>query len=296
MTEQILAVQRMQDYIEEHLEERIGIEELARVSLFSPWHSYRLFRSYIGLTPSEYIRRLRLAKAALRLKKEHLRITDAALDFGFGSVDGFTRAFHREFKMCPGTYAASPVPIALFVPYGAKFRALKKEPIPMEGHNTVFIQKIRKPLRKVLVKYGIQATDYFSYCAEVGCAVWGILLSMDSLCGEPVCLWLPEKYRKQGSSAYVQGVETALDYSGRVPDGFGVLTLPEAEYLMFQGEPFEEENYCQAISTVEQAMDRYDPSVLGYCWDEENPRIQLEPKGQRGYIEFRAVKPTGKQG
>ena len=189
MTEQILAVQRMQDYIEEHLEEKIGIEELARVSLFSPWHSYRLFRSYIGLTPSEYIRRLRLAKAALRLKKEHLRITDAALDFGFGSVDGFTRAFHREFKMCPGTYAASPVPIALFVPYGAKFRALKKEPIPMEGHNTVFIQKIRKPLRKVLVKYGIQATDYFSYCAEVGCTVRGILLSMDSLCGEPVCLW-----------------------------------------------------------------------------------------------------------
>ena len=86
MTEQILAVQRMQDYIEEHLEEKIGIEELARVSLFSPWHSYRLFRSYIGLTPSEYIRRLRLAKAALRLKKEHLRITDAALDFGFGSA------------------------------------------------------------------------------------------------------------------------------------------------------------------------------------------------------------------
>ena len=64
MTEQILAVQRMQDYIEEHLEEKIGIEELARVSLFSPWHSYRLFRSYIGLTPSEYIRRLRLWTSA----------------------------------------------------------------------------------------------------------------------------------------------------------------------------------------------------------------------------------------
>lgn len=67
----------------------------------------------------------------------------------------------------------------------------------MEGHNTVFIQKIRKPLRKVLVKYGIQATDYFSYCAEVGCTVRGILLSMDSLCGEPVCLWLPEKYSRE---------------------------------------------------------------------------------------------------
>ncbi|MDY2656004.1 MAG: GyrI-like domain-containing protein, partial [Candidatus Limiplasma sp.] len=32
---------------------------------------------------------------------------------------------------------------------------------------------------------------YFPYCEEVGCDVWGMLLSMDSLCGEPVCLWLP---------------------------------------------------------------------------------------------------------
>ena len=37
-------------------------------------------------------------------------------------------------------------------------------------------------------------------------------------------------------------------------------------------------------------MDGYDPSVVGYCWDDENPRIQLEPRGQRGYIELRAVR------
>ena len=38
------------------------------------------------------------------------------------------------------------------------------------------------------------------------------------------------------------------------------------------------------------AMNNYDPSVIGYCWDDENPRIQLEPRGQRGYIELRAVR------
>ena len=124
MNEQILAVQRMQDYIEAHLEETIGLSYMAGVSLFSPWHSHRLFQEYTGLTPAGYIRRLRLAKAALRLKKENIYIIDVAFDLGFGSVDGFTRAFYREFGMYPSDYAADPVLITLFVPYGAKFRAL----------------------------------------------------------------------------------------------------------------------------------------------------------------------------
>ena len=59
---------------------------------------------------------------------------------------------------------------------------------------------------------------------------------------------------------------------------------------MFQGPTFREEDYCEAIRTVQAAMDGYDPSVVGYCWDDENPRIQLEPRGQRGYIELRAVR------
>ena len=38
-------------------------------------------------------------------------------------------------------------------------------------------------------------------------------------------------------------------------------------------------------------MRTYDPTLYGYAWDDENPRIQLEPRGERGYIELRAVKP-----
>ena len=45
MREQILAVQRMQDYIEKNQTGEIRLSELARASLFSPWYAYRLFRS-----------------------------------------------------------------------------------------------------------------------------------------------------------------------------------------------------------------------------------------------------------
>ena len=96
MKEQVLAVQRMQDYIEEHLSEEITLADLARVSMYSPWHAYRLFRKHVGITPAEYIRKLRLSKSAMRLKNEDVRITDIAYDMGFGSLDGYTRAFHRE--------------------------------------------------------------------------------------------------------------------------------------------------------------------------------------------------------
>ena len=84
----------------------------------------------------------------------------------------------------------------------------------------------------------------------------------------------------------------AIHDTGSVPDGFEVITLPAAKYLMFQGEPFEEENYCQAIETVQASMQKYDSSVIGYTWDHSNPRIQLEPRGERGYIELKAIQPV----
>lgn len=290
MNEQVLAVQRMQDYIEKHLIETITLADLARVSLFSPWHSYRIFKEYTQLTPAEYIRRLRLSKSALRLRDETCKIIDVAFDLGFGSADGYTRAFFREFGCTPREYASAPVPLSLFIPYGVKFRELRKEKKEMEHVKSVFIQVVEKPTRKAIIKRGVAADDYFAYCEEVGCDVWGVLTSMHSLCGEPVCLWLPEKYRTSGTSRYVQGVEVSADYNGPVPEGFDLIELPAAKYLMFQGEPFEEEDYCQAITNVQQAMEKYDPSVLGLSWDKENPRIQLEPIGKRGYIELLAVK------
>lgn len=292
MTEQILAVQRMQEYIDAHLEEEITLSDLAQVSLFSPWHAYRLFRQHTGLTPADYIRRLRLSRSAVRLKRDGCRVTDAAFELGFRSVDGYQRAFHREFGCNPGEYARTKVPIPLFIPYGVKFRELRKKMLDMKEVQSVFVQLVKKPERKVILKRGVKAEEYFAYCGEVGCDVWGILTSMDSLCGEPVCLWLPEAYKKPGTSTYVQGVETTVEYSGVVPEGFDVITLPAAEYLAFQGEPFREEDYGEAILAVEAAMDRYDPTVIGYRWDDENPRIQLEPRGERGYIELRAVCPN----
>ena len=289
MNDKIIIVQKMQDYIQNHINDKITLTDLANIAFFSPWYAHRLFKEYTGLTVADYIRKIRLTEAAKQIKNANARIIDVALEMGFESHDGFTRAFVKEFKMTPSSYKSNHSPITFFIPYGVKFRQLK-ENNKMENVRNVFIQVINKPERKVIIKRGVKASEYWDYCNEVGCDIWGTLLSIDSLCGEPVCLWLPEKYILPNTSKYVQGVEVEMDYNGDIPNGFDLITLPACEYLMFQGEPFEEEDYADAISSVQQSMNKYDPSIIGYLWDDENPRIQLEPRGKRGYIELKAIK------
>lgn len=289
LEEHVEAVQRMQDYIERNLDRKITLADLTRASMYSPWYSYRLFVQVLHMTPSVYLRRLRLSRSALKLRDEKTKIVDVAFEAGFGSVDGYQRAFYREFGCNPFEYSNSPTPIYLFRPYGVKYAKIRKD-IAMKEVKNVFIQVVEKQERKVIIKRGKQAKGYWSYCEEVGCDVWGLLTSIKSIGGEPVCLWLPSQYIAPGTSEYVQGVEVPMDYTGGIPEGFDVIELPKCKYVMFQGEPFEEAEFSEAIQEVCDAIKKYDPQLLGYCWDNANPRIQLEPIGARGYIELHPVK------
>ena len=294
MDEQREAVRKMQDYIREHIQEDITIENLAEVSAFSTWHARRLFQKYLNMSPAVYIRRLKLSKSALRLRDEQVTVLDVAMDLGFGSVDGYQRAFRREFGCNPKEYSSSPVPVWLFTPYLIENKSAKERNVSKMSENkeirNVFIQVIEKPARKVIIKRGIKADEYFSYCEEVGCDVWGLLTSIRSISGEPVCMWLPKHLRKPVTNEYVQGVEVESDFSGSIPEGFEIIDLPAAKYLLFRGEPFADEDYEQAIVEIWEAEKKYDPAFIGYEWDKDNPRIQLEPRGKRGYIELVPVK------
>lgn len=288
MDETRAAVRVMQDYITEHISEEITIDDLARCSSFSPGYARKLFLKHLGMTPAVYTRRLKLSKSALRLRDEKISVLEVAMDMGFGSVDGYQRAFRREFGCNPKEYALSPIPIWLFTPYFIMDEERKKR--KMSEIRNVFIQVIEKPSRKVIIKRGLNANEYFSYCEEVGCDVWGLLKSIKSISGEPVCMWLPQEMRKPVTNEYVQGVEVEEDYSGKVPEGFEIIDLPAATYLLFRGEPFADEDYEVAITEIWDAEKKYNPEFIGFKWDDKNPRIQLEPRGERGYIELVPVK------
>lgn len=290
------AVQKLQDYMEANLRRSITLKELADVAGYSPWHMSRIFKEITGKTPFEYLRALRLTKAALFLRDNEARIIDVALDYVFDSHEGFTRAFSREFGLSPYKYSKSTPPIQLFIPSKVydTYRQFHKEGKTVENKiatKSIFVQLIERPARKVLLKRGIKAEEYFAYCEEVGCDVWSVLTSVKEALYEPIGMWLPKHLIKPGTSKYVQGVEVPLSYSNIVPEGFELIELPACTMMVFQGEPYDDDNFEDEIGLVWEHIDRFNPAIYGYEWDPEAaPRFQLAPMGYRGYIEARPVK------
>ena len=294
--EAIKAVQRMQDYIEEHLNSSITLSDLAKAAGYSQWHSSRIFKELTGKTPFEYIRELRLSRAALELRDGHKKVADVAFDFVFDSHEGFTRAFSRQFGVSPKKFSKGKGPVQAFIPERIRdyYTKLQKGEIDMSKEkraNTVFVQVVERPARKLIIRRGVKATHYFEYCEEVGCEVWDILTGIKEAMYEPAGMWLPEKLIKPGTSAYVQGVEVPVDYSGEIPEGFEIIDLEPCKMMVFQGEPYDDERFEEAIEELWETMKDYNPKIYGYEWaDDEAPRFQLEPQGYRGYIEARPVR------
>jgi AraC family transcriptional regulator len=97
-------VQRVVDYLAEHLDEGLDLEALARVACFSPYHFHRVYRALLGETVSDTVRRLRLQRAAIDLLDRELSIERTACRAGYASQAAFTRAFRAEYGTPPARY------------------------------------------------------------------------------------------------------------------------------------------------------------------------------------------------
>jgi AraC family transcriptional regulator len=293
------AVDRMQKTIEQHLSEPITLAQLARSACYSPYYAARIFKDLTGKTPFEYIRHRRLSAAAVRLTSSDTRVIDVAFDFVFDSHEGFTRAFAKYFGLPPAEFRRTRSAVSLFLPAALRthYSRRRKGEIAMTKQKTqsfVFVQIVERPARRLILKRGKKATHYFEYCEEVGCEVWKTLGGIENAIHEPMGLWLPETLRREGTSEYVQGVEVEQDAPVAEPDGFEAMDLPPCRMLVFQGQPFKDEDFEEAIGALWDAINTYNPESIGHVWaDDDAPRFQLEPMGYRGYIEGRPVRPVG---
>jgi AraC family transcriptional regulator len=83
------------------------LTSLANIARLSPYYFLRTFQSLTGTTPHQYVLRLRLRRAGVRLRTEKARVIDIALDSGFNDVTNFNRTFRAEFGLSPRAYRAS---------------------------------------------------------------------------------------------------------------------------------------------------------------------------------------------
>jgi AraC family transcriptional regulator len=96
-------IQRSIDYIDENITKKISVEELANISGFSTYHYYRVFYSYVGMPVIEYVTRRKLQYSVFHLSSGE-RVLDIALNYGFETHSGFTKAFKKAFGYSPNYY------------------------------------------------------------------------------------------------------------------------------------------------------------------------------------------------
>ena len=90
-------------YLDENYNQNITLEEMAEIARYSRYHFSRLFHSLTGKKPMEYLRNLRLQKAA-ELLSSGVSVSDTAMQCGFNSPNYFCKIFREKFGRVPSSY------------------------------------------------------------------------------------------------------------------------------------------------------------------------------------------------
>jgi AraC family transcriptional regulator len=98
-------IERCLGFIQEHIKDELRLEDLAAAAAFSKYHFHRVFKVMVGETPADYVKRLRLERAASFLKtRPSLPLSELAEECGFSSPSVFAREFRAAFQMTPSRY------------------------------------------------------------------------------------------------------------------------------------------------------------------------------------------------
>lgn len=208
-------MERIVCYIEHNLDTELSAPELSRMAGYSLFHFCRVFHAYQGVTVMVYVRarRMCLAAASLTNGKDGL---ETALDLGYATHGGFTRAFKRIYGQPPTRYGGNS---------------------GQQGGTIMNVQIISKPAFR-LAGYGVSTNIAGSFTQEVA-AFWDkyeenwegkLYEKLNPPRHGEVCICLPES-RNGSNLLYVMGV-IVDDFSKVEPDMYTV-TVPEATYAVF---------------------------------------------------------------
>jgi len=102
--EHVARLMEVCNYITDHIEENIDMDQLASIAGFSKFHFSRIFKEFTGSSVHDYLAAQRLALAEKLLSTSSIPIADVAMQSGFGSISTFTRLFKEKWNMTPTAY------------------------------------------------------------------------------------------------------------------------------------------------------------------------------------------------
>ena len=97
-------VEKVMALLRERLANPPSLEEIGQAAGCSPFYLSRTFSAATGMTIPQYVRQLRMERAASLLRSGRFNVTEAAMEVGYSSLSHFSQAFHDTFGCCPGLY------------------------------------------------------------------------------------------------------------------------------------------------------------------------------------------------
>ncbi|SCL89453.1 Regulatory protein SoxS [Sporanaerobacter sp. PP17-6a] len=253
-------------FIEEHIKENITIEEVANQSGYSLYHFCRVFSLCKGMSVMEYIRWRRLSLAAVELFKGR-KIIDIALDYGFETPGGFTKAFRKTFGYSPTEYMTRMTGYAD-----------TKITFEIGGYimNPVIVKKTAFKVAGYGIKTNITGATYTKDIASFWVNYNGENLEnkMYKILNPPkhgevgLCVPLSE----DGNAIYLLGV--IVDDFSKVEEDMITVKVPEAEYAVFTTTPVdttkdkEQKEFAEIIAGTWKYIFEDWFKESGYIYDE----------------------------
>jgi len=300
-------LQEILRYIDKHIKDELNVEKLAERAGFSPYYFCRIFQYGVGTSIMEYVRNRRLAHAASELNSGR-KIISIAVDYGFETHSGFSKAFRRFFGCPPEIYRAyatfdvpkipdlsksnhfisefivEPKIIAKKTSFKIAGFAFKiKLPINIPSavphyldpqSPVINIDDGRKPLNKL--------QELWEECRADG--------RLEKLHGESFLKFHAEygacffKENDEDKSVYLIGVEAKSRIN--IPFGYDIYTIPEALFAFFSTPPSNEDNFSSILKdTWKFIFSEWLPNS-GYEFDDNGIAFEL--------YDERSTQDTGK--
>ncbi|SHE83016.1 Helix-turn-helix domain-containing protein [Marinitoga hydrogenitolerans DSM 16785] len=126
-------------FIEENISNDFSLEDIAEYSNFSLSYLYKLFNLIVGMSIKEYIRKRRLSKSVYDLFNSNMNILEIAIKYQYNTYESYSRAFKKEFGLCPSEVRKKKINVPLFKPI-----TLNGGDIIMENRNYLLLIDIDK--------------------------------------------------------------------------------------------------------------------------------------------------------
>lgn len=227
----IRGLQHAIDYMEAHLTEPTDYQNIAREMNVSVFYFQRIFTLVCGFTPGEYIRNRRLSLAGSEIVLTDRKIIEIALEYGYDTPEGFTRAFTKFHGAAPNLVRKQQLAIRSFAP----LRIF----ISVKGGNSMHYRIVEKEAFTVLEKFEVHATvgennkyeisDFWDRAKADGTVqtlVGALADGEKNLKG--IC------YNDFGENkTFLYSIAAVCDSHCTAPDGYRIHHIPAGTWLIF---------------------------------------------------------------